>query len=71
MNAILRSLGLVLKLWEPQVRMVGLRVPKIILGVSMEHRAGDRGPMKRLVGAVSAKEGGMAQQRWRELCCAY
>lgn len=29
--------------------MVGLHVPKIILGVSMEHRVGDRGPMKRLV----------------------
>lgn len=49
LNAKLRSMDIILELWEPKERMVRLCVPKIILWVSVEHKARDRGPVKRLV----------------------
>lgn len=49
LNAVLKSSGLNLKLWEPYVIMVGLCIPETILRVSVEHKDGDRGPVKRLV----------------------
>lgn len=45
LNSSLRSLGFILELWEPREKMVGLCIP----GVIVELKAGDRGPVERLV----------------------